>query len=222
MSITRQEAEFEQGMDELYKEFKKQFKDEFIFDQVHSYYKENPDVAREPLQRFQESKLLFSQRFYTSTFLFAVISIEVGIKLIVLKPILYSLAFSTAAGELLYDTTFKLKSIPQIPDLYFHILRDTTGIDLKDIQRTTGNKKLWDEISNLQKLRNEVLHQARTIIQQESEQSINIAESLYNEIIPKVLDEFSFHLKDGKISYGTLRYLEAIARFETKSKSENI
>lgn len=222
MSITPQEAEFEQGMDELYKEFKMQFKDEFIFDQVHSYYKENPYVAREPLQRFQESKLLFSQKFYTSAFLFAVVSIEVGIKFIALKPILYSLAFNTAAGELLYENTFKLKGISQIPNLYFHVLKDTTDMDLKDIKRAKGSKKLWDELSDLQKLRNEVLHQARTIIRQESEQSIEIAESVYNEIIPKVLDKFSFHLKDGKISYGTLSYLEIIARFEDKSRSKNI
>jgi len=38
MSITLQAAEFEQVMDELYKEFKKQYEDEVIFYKIDLFY----------------------------------------------------------------------------------------------------------------------------------------------------------------------------------------
>ena len=133
----------------------------------------------------------------------ATISIDVGIKVIILKPILFSLAFSKAAGELLYDSTFKQKSVPKIPKLYFQVLKDITGMDFKEITRANRQRKLWDELSDLQDKRNKVLHQAKPIFEHDAEESISIADAVFDEIIPKILNKFHFHLKGEQICYRT-------------------
>ena len=115
MSITPQEAEFEQGMEELYKEFKEQFEDEVIFDKIQAYYKKYPEILKQPYRNFDESKVLLKNKYYTASFLHSFVAIEVAIKTIALKPILYSLSFDFRAYEILYKNTFKQKSIISIP-----------------------------------------------------------------------------------------------------------
>lgn len=216
--MTLQEAEFEQGMEELYKEFKRQYEDEYIFDQIQSYYKNNPDIPKTTLNYYREAQFHFSQNYHISAFLLATISIEVGIKVIILKPILFSLAFDKTAGELLYDATFKRKSIPEIPNLYYQILQDTTGFDLKNYVRAGEIKTLWNELLEVQKLRNEVTHQAKIISEQDARQVLSIAQSIYEDVIPKILDSWHFHMKDDRISYGTREYAEFIFKREADKR----
>lgn len=206
------EAEYEAGLDELYKEFKQQYEDEYVFEQIHDYYKANSDIAKEPLEFLEKSKLLISYGHYTPGFLLSTISMEVGIKVIILKPVLFSLAFDKTAGELLYDSTFKQKSVPHIPKLYYRILRDYTGFDFNEYILTDSKIKLWDELSDLQKLRNEIIHQAKTVGEKEAEESVKIANGIYREVIPTILDKFQFHLKNDRIEYGSLGYSELINR----------
>lgn len=219
MTITEQEAEFEQGMEELYKEFKKQYKDEYVFEQVHNYYHENPDIAREPLEFLSNAKLILSHN-YTSAFILATISIEVGIKVIILKPVLFSLAFDKTAGELLFDLTFKRISVPNIPALYFKILKDYTGFDFNNYVRSNGGPKFRNELKDLQDLRNRIIHQAKTASEHDANQAIHIAESIYEELIPKMLDSFQFHIKNEKISYGSRKQVEFLGRFNANDKSK--
>ncbi len=216
MSITPQEAEFEQGMEELYKEFKQQYEDEFIYNKIHSFYKDNPNMAKDPIQNFNESKELFSNGYFSASYLHAIIAIEVVIKILALKPILYSLSFDSRASELLYSNTFKQKSIPNIPKLYFEILKDLTGIDLKNIKRKNTKNKLWEEFNILQYLRNDIVHQGISIQKEEVEQAIIIATYIFDEIIPKILNTFHFHLKDNEICYGSLEYLEKMSKIDQK------
>ncbi len=66
MTDTIQDAEFEQGMELLYSEFKQQYEDEFIFDKIHLFYKDNPNIAKEPIKNLNESKELFTNGYFPS------------------------------------------------------------------------------------------------------------------------------------------------------------
>lgn len=210
MSMTLQEAEFEQGMDELYKEFKKQYEDEVIFDKIHTFYKDNPEIVKEPYINLDESKELYDKKFYTASFIHSIIAIEVVIKVIALKPILYSLSFDSRASELLYNHTFKQKSIPYIPSVYYEILKDLTQIDLKEIKRDNSKIKIWEEISNLKSMRDRIIHQGVFVQKDDSERALDIAIYIFHDIIPKVLDRFHYHIQDHKICYGSLDYIKMI------------
>ncbi|MFH1479979.1 MAG: hypothetical protein ABIG67_01810 [Pseudomonadota bacterium] len=221
MSMTLQEAEFEQGMDELYKEFRRQYEDEYVFEQIHNYYKDNPDIPKATLNYYHEAQSHFSQEYYTTAFLLTTISIEVGIKVIILKPILFSLAFDKTAGELLYDSTFKRKSVPEIPNLYYQILQDIAGFDFKNYVRVGETKTLWEELKKIQKLRNEVIHQAKNVSPKDALQTISIARSIHEEVIPNILDSLHFHIEDERISSGTRKDAELLKKFE-KDKRKKI
>lgn len=221
MSMTLQEAEYEQGMEELYREFKQQYEEEYIFEQIHTYYKDNPDIPKSTLNYYRKALSLFSENHHTSAFLLATISIEVSVKVIIMKPILFSLAFNDTAGELLYNYTFKRKSVPEIPNLYYQILQDTTGFDFKKHVRATEQKTLWEELTELQKIRNQVIHQAESISDQEATIAINLARSIHEEVIPSILNRFHFHIKDDRITYGTGGNAEILAKIENLKETKD-
>lgn len=212
MSITPQEAEFEAGMDQLYNDFKQQYEDEYVFEKIQAYYKENPEIAKEPWEFCLKAELLVSDKHYTSGFLLATISIEVGLKLVILKPVLVSLATDKTAAELLYDSTFKHKSVPYIPKLYYQLLSDYTGFAFQDYILPASKVNLWDTLCDLQKLRNQIIHQATPAEERDVRQAIAIAKTIYEDVIPRILDRFQFHFEKGRIEYGSLKYIELSKR----------
>ena len=216
MSMTQQEAEFEEGMERLYEEFKEQYEANFISDKINTFYTDNPNIAQESINNLIISKELFSGGCFSASYLHAFIFIEVIIKTIAVKPVLYSLSFDSRASVLLYSNTFKNKSIINIPNLFFEILKDFTGIDLKNIKRENNDLKLWEELNNLQSLRNEIVHQGKLLQKEEAEQAINIATFIFDEIITKILDTFQFHLEDNKICSGSLKIFEMIQKIKQK------
>jgi len=218
MTITPQEAEFEQGMEELYEEFRKQYEDEVIFDKVHTFYKNNPEIVKEPYLNLDVSKELYDKKFYTASFIHSIIAVEVVIKVIALKPILYSLSFDSRASELLYNDTFKQKSIPYIPSFYYEILKDLTKINIKEIIRNNSQIKIWEEINHLQSMRNKIIHQGVFVQKVDSERALDIAIYIFNEIIPKILDRFQYHVEHYKICYGSRDYIKMISKIDNGKK----
>jgi hypothetical protein len=210
MSVTWQEAEYEQGMERLYEEFKKQYEDEVIFDKIQMFYKNNPEIVKEPYQNLNESNKLFADKYYTASFLHSIIAMEVVIKTLVFKPILYSLSFDKRASDLLYDVTLKNKSIKYIPKEYYDILKDLTKKDFKEIKRKNSKIKLWDEIINLQNLRNEIIHQGKIIEKDDAERALNITVYIFDEVIQKILSTFHYYIKDDKVCYGYLDKIKII------------
>lgn len=148
MSYDESGAEYEEGMSILYEEFKQDFEGSFVIEKIDSFYKENPSVIKESLCNLVESKSLFEKGFFTAAFLHSIISIETGIKAVVIKPILYSLMIDNNAGDLLYKHTFKQKSLQDIPKFYYQILKDITELDFKTIYRENTESTIWNEWGN--------------------------------------------------------------------------
>ena len=220
MSYDESDALYEQAMDSLYEDFKQRYEDEFIVEGVGKFYKINPEVVKASLQNLSESKTLFESQFHTSAFLHAIISIEVGIKLVALKPILYSLAIDNSAGDLLYDQTFKQKSLEYIPKIYYQILEDFTQLNFKTKHRSCAESTIWNEWKELQKLRNKVVHQGISVEQADAEKSINMASYVCEEIIPIVLDRFFYHIENGVIQFGSREHILNRERALRKTQSE--
>lgn len=202
MSYTFQDAEYEQGMDELFFEFKQQYEDDFVFDKVFDFYKLNSDIAVDALLNLREAKSLLKSKHFTASFLHAIISIESGVKVVILKPILSSLSLDHRATDLLFKDTFKQKSIPYISDFYYQILFELTNINFKEITRKGCSKTLWFEFIELQQIRNKIIHQGQLITKDVAEFAISVAIFLFSEIIPSVLKRYNFRITENKIVYG--------------------
>lgn len=201
MSYTFQDAEHEEGLEYLYKEFKQQFEDDFVYEKVFDFYKSNPEISVEPLLNLKEAEKLFEFNHFTASFLHAAISIETGVKIIIFKPILSSLSLDQRATDLLFKDTFRTKSIPQISSFYYQILSDLTKINFKEIKRDRFSKTLWFELQELQKTRNKIIHQGKLVTNEIAEYSISISKFLFEKTIPAILKVYNFKIVDTKIVY---------------------
>jgi hypothetical protein len=203
MSYDESDALREEGMAALYEDFKIQHEQEFIFNSIEKFYENNRDIVKVPLQNLSEAKRLFENKYYTSAFIHAAISIEVGIKSVVLKPILYSLAFDSGAGNLLYEQTFKRKSLKVIDSFYYDVLEGITGLDFNTKTRNANKPTIWNEWKNIQTRRNKVMHEGIAVEMDVSKDSIDMACYVCDEIIPTVLDRFHSHIENDSIHDGT-------------------
>ncbi|EIC28451.1 hypothetical protein [Methylomicrobium album] len=206
MSYDESDALRDQEITYLYEQFEMQYESEFIYKRIEKFYESNREIVKAPLQNLLDSKTLFENEYYTSAFIHAVISIEVGIKSVILKPILYSLTIDDKAGNLLYTQTFKNKSLGYIDPLYYQILEEITELNFKTKIRDNNQLTIWNEWFELQKLRNDVLHQGISIEKLDAEKAINMASYVCDEIIPYVLDKFLNHIENGVIKDGSREY----------------
>lgn len=207
MSWDESDAMYEEGMSALYEDFKYQFTNDFIINGIDKFYNDNRDIVKPPIENLNKSRALYNNEFITPAFLHAIISIEVGIKLVALKPILYSLAINYDAGDILYENTFKQKSLQNIPSFYYDIFEKITGLDFKSIRATHSHITVWNEWGELQKIRNSVVHQGFFVEKKYSERAINMATYICEEIIPSILDIFLLHTENGIIEKGSREYI---------------
>ena len=206
MSYDESDALRDQEMAYLYEQFEMQYESEFIYKRIEKFYESNREIVKAPLQNLADSKTLFDNQHYTSAFIHAVISIEVGIKSVVLKPILYSLAIDDNAGHLLYKQTFKQKSLEFIDQFYYQLLENITELNFKNKIRDNSQLTIWKEWIELQNLRNDVLHQGISVEKPNAEKAIDMAYYVCDEIIPCVLDKFLSHIENGVIKDGSREY----------------
>jgi hypothetical protein len=216
MSYDESDALRDQEMDYLYEQFEMQYESEFIYRRIEKFYESNREIVKAPLQNLAYSRALLENQYYTSAFIHAAISIEVGIKSVVLKPILYSLAIDDNAGHLLYKQTFKQKSLEFIDRFYYQILEDVTGLNFKSKIRDNSQLTIWKEWIELQELRNDVLHQGISVEKLNAEKAISMASYVCDEIIPLVLDKFLHHIENGIIKDGSREYTALREKIKNK------
>jgi len=214
MSHDESDALYEGDMAYLYEQFEMQYENEFTYKKIEKFYESNREVVKVPLQNLSDARSLFENQYHTSAFIHAVISIEVGIKSVVLKPILYSLTIDENAGHLLYAQTFKRKSLQEIDKFYYKILEKVTELDFNKKKRDSCKSTIWQEWSELQKLRNDVLHQGLSVEKEDAENAISMASYVFSEIIPIVLDRFYSHIENSAIQDGSREYVLRCARLK--------
>lgn len=93
MSMTWDEVMYDEAMSDLYEENKKRAIQEFTVERLQSYYLEYPGIAIPAFKALEKAQQLIAS-YPTASFIFSAISIEVGIKATLLKPVVYGLIHS--------------------------------------------------------------------------------------------------------------------------------
>ena len=201
MSImTWEEAAYDEAMSALYEEHKEQAIQEFTVERLQSYYIHYPDIAKPAFHALSEAHQLIS-RHPTASFIFSAISIEVGIKVTLLKPVVYGLVHSESLASIITDMVIRQTSIDRFQKLLFKILSEYGGIDLDNLKRPRSPKLLWDEMKNVQKRRNQVIHRAERVNINESKQALSVAAYVLENIFPNLVEYIDLHIhKDGSVS----------------------
>ena len=199
MSMTWEEAAYDEAMSALYEEHKEQAIEEFTVERLQSYYIQYPDIAKPSFQALTEARQLIWHH-PTASFIFSTISIEVGIKVTLLKPVVYGLVHSESLASIITDMVIRQTSIDRFQKLLFKILSEYGGIDLSTLKRPKSSKLLWEEMKNVQKRRNQVIHRAENVDIKESEQALGVAAYVLENLFPNLVQYLELHThKDGSV-----------------------
>jgi len=196
MSMTEDEARYEEWMDELYREHKEQAIGEFTDDRLKSFYLAHPLVVASPVRALAEARALF-ERHTTAAQVFAVIAVEVGLKVALLKPVVYGLVHNESTAEIITDLTLRHTRFDFFHQLLYQILSEHGGVDLKSHTRGGASKGLWPEILEIQKCRDRIVHRAESATREQAEQAIGVGRAILEELFPAVVSHLGLHLHDG-------------------------
>lgn len=200
MSMTEHEAWQEEWLDVLYNEHREQAMEEFTAERLHSYYLDNRSINQPALHALAEARKLIDEH-PTAAHIFASIAIEVGLKIALLKPIVYGLVHSESAAGIITDLAI-WHTGDRFQKILFKILSDHGGVDLSTFQRKEARKKLWEEIQDVHKKRNVILHRGELISHEDAKQSIVVAAAILEDLFPKVIKAIGLSVSDdGRIGY---------------------
>ena len=156
MSMSYEEAAYEQYMDDLYEEHRKEAIEEFTSERLCSYYSENKLLAKPAFEALSEAKKL-NELNPTAGLIFAAIAMEVGLKAMLLKPIVHGLVHAELVASLITDLTVSHAGMDRYKTLLLHVLQEHGGVDLNTFKRSVSSKTLWEEINEIQKIRNAII-----------------------------------------------------------------
>lgn len=193
--MTEEEARYDDWMSALYEEHSQEALKEFTTERLQSYYLSNPEVVAAPRQALIESRNLLIDH-PAPALVFATIAIEVGVKMVLLKPIVYGLVHDISAAGLITDLAIGHGG-DRYRDLLFHVLSKFGGIDLKSFRRTGCKQSLWNEIDVILKRRNAIVHRAERATDEEAENSVYVASAIIEDLFPNVVVNLGLHLHNG-------------------------
>jgi hypothetical protein len=184
---------------EYYSEHREQAIEEFELECLQSFYKENPYIAGDAL-----SFLAAARRFLAkptpptnviAAHLFASIAVEVGLKIVLIKPIVYGLISSEPVANLIADLALRNR-LGGFRDLLYQILSQYGGVDFRKHQRAGSKKSLWKEIIEVQERRDKIVHRAEEVSFEQAEQTIAVASTILEDVFPHVINSLGLHSHD--------------------------
>jgi hypothetical protein len=168
---------------------------QFVSERLHSYYVNTPRIVDRARWAFSQARQLLPTHPEASLVL-AVTAAEVGLKSGLLKPILHGLVHDDAMAAVVAELMPEQRN-DRFKNLLFGILREYGGIDLHSFRRNGMAKSLWQEIEEVQRVRNEIVHRAGSATLEDATRAAVIAELILTTLYPSVLR---------KIGLSTLAY----------------
>jgi hypothetical protein len=173
VSWTEEDAAREKYLDGLYNEFGPQWADEhadelyrqhyddavkeFTAERLQSYYLKHPDMAKTAIGMMEEATALHPKH-PNAALLFAASAVEITVKHLLVKPIVNGLVHNEAVADVVVAMTPVQTGSDGFKRLLFGILKRVADVDLASHKRPGSNRVLWDEWTQLQKARNDLVH----------------------------------------------------------------
>lgn len=185
--------------EELAKEFyEENYSDairEFTSERLQSYYLAQPELAVPALDALRHAQFLMPV-LHDAALVFAVTATELTVKNVLLKPIISGLVHTEELATFIADLTTKHSGMDRFQNLLTEILAQFGGFELKTYKRPGSSKTLWNEMDEVQKARNAVIHRGETVEAEVSDLSIRVAHTLLKETFPQILSRLGLHLHD--------------------------
>jgi hypothetical protein len=184
---------------ELYPEHKEQAIAEFTRARLKSYYAAHTDVLVPAARMFKESKVLAAAGHHSAGLVFAASATELFLKAALLRPVVYGLVHSEALAELVASAALSQAGFTRYEKLLSKLFLDLTGTELRSIVRIPCAKPLLEEASDIQDLRNAVVHRGAEISADQAQLGVAVATEVFNKVLAEVITTLGFSMQKGGI-----------------------
>lgn len=190
----------EEGYARLAEEITQQAIDEFTSARLRSYYLAHPDIAVGAVALSREAKTLLSLSSSAALVLF-VTSIEISLKVALLKPVIYGLVHNESVAELVSNLAVKHNGFDPFTALLARLLREYGQIDFESFTIEGHTRTLWEEFTILQNARNGVLHRAELATPELAALAQDVAVMILGNYLDSVLHGLGMKVvKGGRIA----------------------
>ncbi len=196
MSMTEDEYAYDEYMTQLYEEHKKEAIEEFTFERLQSYYSDHRRSAEPAFNALTEARALTVVNA-TAGLVFAAIAMEVGLKETLLKPIVSGLVHTASVASLVTDLVVSHQSMDRYRALLLQTLREHGGVDLDTYKRPKSKKPIWQEIKEVQRKRNLIVHKAESASKEDATLAMGVAGTIVEGLFPEVVKKMGLHLHEG-------------------------
>jgi len=201
MSTSYDDAAYSEYLSEFYEEqryeeYRKEAIEEFKDERLKSYFLDNKELAQPAADALSTARALINTNV-TASFLFAAIAVEVGLKTTLLKPIVYGLVHAESVAGLVTDLAVSHTVMNKYRKLLLGILQQHHGVNLDTFRRSGSHKALWEEIQEIQRVRNSIVHRAETASKENAELALGLAAEILETIFPAVVEKLGLYLRDG-------------------------
>ncbi len=195
MGMTEEEYARDEWLSDLYEEHREQALEEFKQERLQSYFLASPELAQAPHAFLVEARLV-EQTSASAALVLASAAAEVGVKMVLLKPIVMGLVHSEALAGHVADLVMQHQGIDRFRHLLFDIMRQYAGVDLSMYRRPGVSATLWTEITGTAP-RNRVCHRCESATSTEAASAISIAAEVLDNLFPAFVRRLGLHLHDG-------------------------
>ena len=130
-------------------------------------------------------------------FFFSAIAVEVGLRETLVKPIVFGLVHTLSVASLITDMVLSRPDQRKYRDLLLHLLREHGDVDLNSYKRSDSHRPIWEEIMDVKKKRDSILHQAQVVTSDEANLALGVASTVLENLFPTVVGRMGLHLHEG-------------------------
>ena len=157
----------------FYEELYDEIVQDFTAGRLRSYFTEHPDLVAPAAQALTDARALLSVH-QTAGFMFGAIAVEVTLRAVLLRPIVYGLVHSETAASLITRLAIAHRD-EKFTKVLLDLLASFGGVDPRTKYRVEGGPKLWDEMGRIRDKRNHVVHQAEMATEDEAQLAVAVA-----------------------------------------------
>jgi hypothetical protein len=178
---------FERMSEELYPEHKDQAITEFTKERLQSYYLKHPQVLKPALNAYHHANSLLDAS-PSAALIFYTTAIELFLKVVLLKPILYGMIHNEYMADLIMDASTSQAGFSRYTKLLNSLCQQASGIELEAIKSSTGQASIIAEATTIQNIRNSVIHQGTVASPEQAHQAKKVAHLILLEVVEPVIN----------------------------------
>ncbi|MDN0084484.1 hypothetical protein QU487_17240 [Crenobacter sp. SG2305] len=170
--------------------------DEFTLDRLRSYYVTNKSLASNVVSIYKEAETLLDKSPSAALVLFTT-AIEVGLKVTLLKPVVYGLVHNESVADLVSDLAIKQNGFDRFKPILAKIIKEYGNIDFNNFKIKDHIKTIWEEIYTLQIVRNGVVHRGELASAEKAILAKDVATMIMGVFLPSVLKNLGLKIVNG-------------------------